>query len=79
MSPAERAEAKPRLQALKQWRSGLGARLKLDPALLWPAASLERLSRKPRTIDQEMGAREVRRWQREEFGEELRAALTTET
>ncbi|MSQ33779.1 MAG: ribonuclease D [Dehalococcoidia bacterium] len=68
----EQAERLPRL---KEWRRAQGAALGLDPALLWPMASLERLARAPATLEAELAAPEVRRWQREQFGEQLRQWL----
>ena len=67
-----------RLNLLKQWRRDKGAALGLDPALLWPAASLERMARQPRLRDTELGetgSAEIRRWQREQFAPELAAAV----
>ena len=71
-SPGKEAQA--RLQKLKHWRADKGAALGLDPALIWPAASLERLAQEPATWDGE-GTAEVRAWQRREFGGELGEAL----
>jgi hypothetical protein len=50
----------------------------LDPALIWPAASLERLAlhwngSAAQYLDG--GAHEVRDWQRWEFSQELQTAL----
>ena len=64
-----------RLQALKRWRLDLGTQLSIDPALVWPMASLERLARAPRTLDAELKSGEVRRWQREQFAASLAASL----
>jgi ribonuclease D len=66
-----------RLDRLKAWRTAQGAALSLDPSLLWPAASLERLARAPETFETELGAEAVRRWQREQFAVSLRACLET--
>ena len=68
------AESK-RLARLKAWRQAHGKRLALDPALLWPARSLDRLARAPGTIEAELRSREVRRWQAAEFGASLRELL----
>ena len=71
-------EVQVRLQGLKQWRSEKGAALALDPALIWPAASLERLAHNPQSWDAELGsngAAEVRAWQRREFTAELEETL----
>ena len=67
--------AKDRLTRLKAWRTEQGKALELDPALLWPAASLERLSRDNGDLDEEFASPEVRRWQAREFGEPLRKFL----
>ncbi len=75
LSPEERKEADARLRALKSWRSQLGEDLKLNPGLLWPAASLERLARHPESLDAELAGAEVRHWQGREFGSPLRALL----
>ena len=73
-------ESKERLQRFKRWRAARGAALGLDPALLWPAPSLERRAlhgalhigggenRRP-PLDEP----EVRDWQRREFEAELEA------
>ena len=71
-------EARARLQSLKVWRARHGASLGLDPALVWPAASLERLAHQWNGSTAESpdgGAQEVRSWQRREFSQELRQAL----
>ncbi len=64
-----------RLQELKAWRIELGKQLSLDPALLWPMVSLERLAKAPDTLDTEFTTGDVRRWQRAEFADGLTAAL----
>jgi len=67
-----------RQQKLKQWRSDKGADLALDPALIWPAASLERLAQDPDSWEIELadtGAAGIRSWQRKEFAEELAVVL----
>ena len=74
-SREDREEAPKRLRVLKQWRLEHANRLKLDPGLLWPAASLERLSVRPREFDGELESTDVRRWQRRELGESLRSLV----
>jgi len=64
-----------RLQILKKWRVSLGSHLSIDPALVWPMASLERLAKAPRTLGAELQSPEVRQWQREQFAASLGAAL----
>ena len=71
----EREGISRRLSKLKQWRIAQGKCLSLDPALLWPMKSLQRIARSPDNLQAELREPEVRRWQREEFGESLRGAL----
>ena len=52
-----------------------GKRLSLDPALLWPMRSLDRLARAPGTLDEEHRSPDVRRWQAAEFSASLRELL----
>ena len=74
-SERSRAQAANRLRRLKEWRTQLGNALQLDPPLLWPTASLERLGQEPDTLDGELTAPEVRQWQRRGFGDSLRACV----
>ncbi len=60
-----------RLHQLKQWRRTVGEGLSLDPAIIWPMNSLERIAKDPETLGDEMQAPEVRAWQREQFGASL--------
>ena len=71
LSREDREAAVKRLRLLKQWRLEHATRLKLDPGLLWPAASLERLSVAPGGFADEMESAEVRRWQQRELGASL--------
>ena len=65
-----------RFQALKRWRTEQGERLGLDPALIWPMASLELLARSPQALAEELSSSTaVRRWQRAEFSASLRQRL----
>jgi len=59
------------LKGLKAWRIAEGKALGLDPSLLWPMISLERLARAPGTLDEEIGAPEVRQWQRRHVAAKL--------
>ena len=72
---SERAAYDRRLKGLKEWRTSQGTSLGLDPALLWPVASLERLAVNPASIRDEMMSEDVRQWQREELGDSLRSSL----
>jgi len=74
---AERAshEQIQRLSSLKAWRASLSATLSLDPTLLWPTASLERLSKAPDTLGVELTSADIRRWQRDHFASSLHAYL----
>ena len=71
----QREAISKRLARLKQWRIALGKDLSLDPALLWPMRSLQRIAREPDKLESEMQDPDVRRWQRKEFGKSLRRAL----
>ncbi len=64
-----------RLQMLKKWRVDLGGQLSIDPALVWPMVSLERLAKAPGTLGAELQSPEVRQWQREQFATSLGAIL----
>jgi len=64
-----------RLSRLKAWRASLSATLSLDPALLWPTASLERLAKAPDTLGVELTSANIRRWQRDHFASSLYAYL----
>ncbi len=77
LTPEERKRVDGRLRRLKTWRSQLGEELGLNPGLLWPVASLERLARRPSSLDVEVSGPDVRRWQALEFGPAIRAVLDT--
>lgn len=64
-------EEEERLKHLKTWRTTIGESLSLDPYLIWPRVSLERLSRDPSTLNIELESEEVRNWQREQFAASL--------
>ena len=65
-----------RLRALKAWRNAQGERLNLDPAVIWPVASLERVARYPEEIGDELqNSTAIRWWQRREFEASLRNSL----
>ncbi|MDE2766074.1 MAG: HRDC domain-containing protein, partial [Chloroflexota bacterium] len=74
-SRAEAARIAQRLKRFRPWRAGEAARLAIDPALVWPARSLERLSRDPQTLADELQTADVRRWQQREFSPSLARAL----
>ena len=71
LSPTESS----RLNRLKTWRTAQGKKLVLDPSLLWPAASLERLARTPGSFDNEIISKSIRRWQRDNFATSIRTCL----
>ena len=64
-----------RLSRLKEWRLKLGDELHIDPALVWPMASLKRLAKAPETLNSEFRSPDVRQWQRERFGASLTESL----
>jgi hypothetical protein len=63
------------LSRLKVWRASLGATLALDPSLLWPTASLERLAKDPDSLNIEITSANIRRWQRDQFASSLNSYL----
>lgn len=66
-----RDERDQRLKRLKAWRTSIGMSLSLDPSLVWPRVSLERLSRDPDTLEVELTSSDIRRWQHEQFASSL--------
>ena len=61
---------------LKRVRTQIGTDLGLDPALIWPAASLERMALAPEGFQEEIdGSADVRAWQRREFSHRWAEAL----
>ena len=69
-------EETKRLSHLKEWRTSLGSSLSLDPSLLWPLSSLERLAKAPGTLSIELASDEVRRWQRDVVASSLQDCLS---
>ncbi len=72
ITPVERL----RLDRLKKWRTNKGTFLDIDPSLVWPMKSLERLARSPESADDRSEHPEVRNWQQREFREELEVCLS---
>ena len=64
-----------RLNHLKDWRKRLSSRLSLDPSLLWPLTSLERLARAPDTLSAKLISDDIRNWQRDVVASSLQACL----
>jgi ribonuclease D len=73
--PRPSAQEAARLQKLKDWRIAEGEKQSMDPSLLWPMRSLERLARAPSEFDEELTSPDIRRWQRGEFESAVRAIL----
>ncbi len=71
LGAGDRKIARERLRLLKQWRLDLATTIELDPGLLWPARSLERISVNPCHIEAELRDSSVRRWQFQEFSTSL--------
>ncbi len=65
-----------RLRRLKEWRTSLGSSLSLDPSLLWPLTSLERLAKAPDTLNVELTSDSIRNWQRDVAASSLQACLS---
>ena len=64
-----------RLKHLKDWRTRLSSSLSLDPSLLWPLTSLERLARAPNTLSANLISDDVRNWQCDVVASSLQACL----
>ncbi|MFC2071485.1 ribonuclease D [Chloroflexota bacterium] len=64
-----------RLSRLKEWRTSLGSRLSLDPSLLWPLTSFERLAKAPDTLSVELTSDNIRHWQRDVVAPSLQDCL----
>ena len=64
-----------RLRSLKKWRTGIGDKLSIDPYLVWPRVSLERLAKSPVDLDVELESFEIRQWQKDQFAGLLREFL----
>ena len=73
--PRPTADDDARLSKLRAWRNERAAELSLDPALIWPMISLDRLAREPGSIDRELASGDVRRWQANRFARSLRPLL----
>jgi ribonuclease D len=65
-----------RLRHLKEWRTSLGSSLSLDPSLLWPLTSLERIAKAPDTFGVEIRSDNIRHWQRDVVASSLQACLS---
>ena len=75
-------ESKDRLQMLKQWRKNKSSSLSLDPSLIWPVKSLERIAIQTDQLESEitdLQTSSVRSWQIAEFSEELRNLILNNT
>ena len=75
LRPRPTQEEQERFASLRRWRTGEGLRLNIDPALVWPMVSLERLSRPPASLDDELASAEVRQWQTAQFQASIRKEL----
>ena len=75
LSNKEREKANILYKELRSWRKDLGEELGLDPSLLWPTLSLKRLSKVPDSIQTELEDAIVRKWQIQEFGNNLKEQL----
>lgn len=71
------SEQTRRFTSLKTWRTSLAAKLALDPSIIWPMVSLQRLAKEPDTLDTEAISDNVRRWQNEQFTSSLQTYLKT--
>ena len=73
--PVWRRSSMERMGKLKDWRVKKGEELNLEPSLIWPSSSLERLSLYPEKRRSEFNEpqEDTRDWQRAAFSNELEA------
>ncbi|MBR6462455.1 hypothetical protein IKS73_04865, partial [bacterium] len=73
--PVWRRPSMERMGKLKDWRVKKGEELNLEPSLIWPSSSLERLSLYPEKRKAEFNEpqEDTRDWQRAAFSNELEA------
>jgi len=65
-----------RIQALRTWRDKAAERLKLDPALVCPKATLQAVAeRRPAKMEELAEVEGLRQWQRKAFGRDMLAVL----
>ena len=74
-SPQMTPSSKALLDRLKKWRQDWGEQLDIDPSLIWPMASLNRLARVPEHLATELDSPQVRQWQKTEFADSLPPVL----
>jgi ribonuclease D len=67
-----------RLRSLKRWRTVIGDGLSIDPYLVWPRVSLERLAKCPVNLESELESFEIREWQKDQFSGLLEDFLADE-
>ncbi len=64
-----------RLSRLKEWRTSQGSSFSLDPSLIWPLTSLERLAKAPDTLNIELTSDNILYWQRDVVASSLQSSL----
>jgi ribonuclease D len=65
-----------RIQALRTWRDAAARRLKLDPALVCPKATMQAVAeRRPAKMEDLADVEGLRQWQRKAFGRDMLAVL----
>jgi ribonuclease D len=75
-SPSLSPRVPERINALKSWRDPKAAELEIDPTLICNKSLLTNLAvRNPHDMTALAGVEELKRWQREAFGEEILAVL----
>jgi ribonuclease D len=70
------ASVSDRIQALRTWRDAAARRLKLDPALVCPKATMLAVAeRRPAKMEDLADVEELRQWQRKAFGRDMITVL----
>ena len=66
-----------RLRRLKDWRNSEAKSLGIEPSLIWPMISLDKLARSKGSLRDEIQSPEVRDWQRKQFQDSLLRVLSS--
>ncbi len=78
--PSWSNSANARLDILKNWRLRKGEEFSLDPAILWPMSSLQRIAREPALLSEELSNENnsaIRNWQKNLLATELEILVKT--
>ncbi|MBN19620.1 MAG: hypothetical protein CL758_09130 [Chloroflexi bacterium] len=77
ISHDDQINMKERLHHLKSWRNRMSKKLNIAPSLVWPLASLNRLSKKSHKFELELFDISIRDWQKKIFSKDLDQFLSS--